>query len=154
MFVGWTLHTAEDEIVGVIFPILPHHLQRFLKERKKVFVKYLCQDVPPEKLLVGSKLFFYQSRSNKEIVGEARIGQISDGTVEEVLAKFGNDLFLTRNELELYAGNRIRKRMLVLVLEEVKHYTAPLKLGRSVTMAGQYMTRNMLSNLKAGCESR
>ena len=84
------MHTADDEIVGVIFPIFPHHLQRFLKEQKKVFVKCLGKDVPPEKLLVGSRLFFYQSSSKNEIVGEARIGKISDGTVEEVLAKFGS----------------------------------------------------------------
>jgi hypothetical protein len=31
--------------------------------------------------------------------------------------------------------------MLVLVLEGVKRYAVPLRLDRSVTMAGQYITR-------------
>lgn len=148
---GLDFGTVDKEVIGVIFPILPHHLQRFFEERKRVFVKYLGRDVPPERLTVGSKLFFYQSRNRKEIVGEGKIEEISDGTVEEVLAKFGDDLFLTRSELGIYAGNRETKKVLVLVLKEVKHYSTPLKLRRSVTMPRQYMTRNMLSNLKSSC---
>jgi hypothetical protein len=66
-----------------------------------------------------------------------------------VLVRFGDDVFLTRTELENYSGNRKGKRMLVLVLEGTRRYASPLKLGKSITMAGQYMTKRMLRELKS-----
>jgi hypothetical protein len=100
------------------------------------------------RLQVGSKLFFYESKGSKEIVGEARIAEMTQGTVDEVLGRFGADLFLTRNELEAYAGNRRERRMLVLILEDITRYAVPLKLDKGVTMAGRYITKTMLENLR------
>lgn len=133
----------DRHIVGIIYPLIPQHICRFFEDRKKVFVKFVGGF--PRKLQSGSTLFFYESRSNKEVVGEARIVEIGSGTVEEVLARFGMDLFLTRNELEEYAGNRKSKRMLVLSLRDIRKYAVPLRLEKSVTMAGQYMTKTMRS---------
>jgi hypothetical protein len=73
---------------------------------------------------------------------------MSDGTVKEVYEKFGDALFLAPAELEDYAGNRESKRMLVLVLEDVRKYRYPLRLKKSVTMAGRYMTREMFRCLR------
>jgi len=140
---------SDDDSVGVIFPLVREHLQRFFEGQKRVFVKFLGRNVPPRKLQTGSRLFFYESRGGKEVVGEARIVEVGSGTVDEVLARFGNDLFLTRPELEEYAGSRIGNKMLVLVLEDVKRYAVPLRLDKSVTMAGQYMTKRMLKSLRA-----
>ena len=140
---------ASKDTVGIIFPVLPEHIHRFFERRKRVFVKFLAREIIPPKLQVGSKLFFYQSRSNKEVVGEARIVEIGNGTVEEVHARFDCDLFLTPTELEEYAGNRKAKRMLFFVLEDAKKYAVPLRLNKSVTMAGQYMTKKMLKNLRS-----
>lgn len=39
--------------------------------------------------------------------------------------------------------------MLVLALQKVRRYTVPLRLDKSVTMAGRYMTKKMLENLRA-----
>lgn len=135
--------------IGIIFPVLPEHLGRFFERQKRVFVKFVGREVVPRSLQSGSKLFFYESRSNKEIVGEARIVEITIGTVEEMLAKHGEDLFLTRIELEEYAADRKAKRMLVLVLEDAKKYAVPLRLDKSITMAGQYMTKSMYNDLRA-----
>jgi len=143
--------TSKDanDCVGVIFPILPEHSQRLFEGRKSVFVKYSARESLPRRLQSGSKLFLYQSRSNRGIVGEARIVEIVSATLEEVLVRFGDDVFLTRTELENYSGNRKGKRMLVLVLEGTRRYASPLKLGKSITMAGQYMTKKMLRELKS-----
>jgi len=135
------------DVLGIIFPVLPEHLRRFFEGKKRVFVKFVGN--VPLWLQSGSKLFFYESRSDKEVVGEARIVEIGAGTVEEVLAEYGEDLFPTRIELEEYAGDRKAKRMLVLVLGDVKKYAIPLRLDKSVTMAGQYMTKSMYDDLRA-----
>lgn len=140
---------AYRDTVGVIFPILAHHLRRIFDDQKRVFVKFIGRELSPGRLHSGSRLFFYQSGSSKEVVGEARIVGIAAGTVEEVLAKHGKDLFLTPTELETYAGNRKAKRMLILILEDAKRYQVPLKLDKGLTMAGQYMTKTMYDDLRA-----
>lgn len=71
------------------------------------------------------------------------------GTVEEVPERYGDDVFLTRDELEECAGNHKARKMLVLVLENIERYAAPLRLNKSVTMTGCYMTRRMLRNLRS-----
>ena len=139
---------SPNSVVGIIFPILPNHVKRFFEGRKRVFVKFFGAGVLPKELQCGSRLFFYKSRNNKEVVGEARIVEVCSGTVEEVLTRFGDGLFLTRTELEEYAGNRRTKQMLALVLEEPKRYEVPTRLDKSVTMAGLYMTKTMLKKLR------
>jgi len=146
---SFLVSTGHDDTVGVVFPVFREHIERFLSERKKVFVKFAGERMFP-RLQVGSKLFFYESQGGKEIVGEARIVEITQGTVDEVLARFGRDLFLTRSELEVYAGSRRGRRMLVLVLEDMTRYSSPLKLDRGITMAGRYITKTMLEDLRVG----
>jgi hypothetical protein len=138
-----------NEVEGIIFPVLPDHLQRFFEGQKTVFVKFVGRNTSPARLQPSSKLFFYKSGGDKEVVGEAKILQISSATVEEALTLFRDKLFLTQSELEEYAGNRKARKMLVLVLENIEKYAAPLRLNKSVTMAGCYMTRRMFKNLRS-----
>lgn len=138
--------TLTDSVIGIIFPMLPEHVRRFFEQGKTVFVKFVAHLYT--NLQPGSKLFFYESRSKKQIVGEARIIQIGSGTMDEVLLKHGADLFLTPTELKEYVGNRRERGMLVLVLDGVRKYSTPLKADRPVTMAGQYMTKEIFRRLK------
>jgi len=39
--------------------------------------------------------------------------------------------------------------MLVLVLEDITRYSVPLRFDKGVTMAGRYITRAMLEDLRA-----
>ncbi|MGD0549270.1 MAG: DUF365 domain-containing protein [Candidatus Bathyarchaeia archaeon] len=132
-----------SQILGIIFPLLPQHAERFLNQGKTVFVKFFGKERIPVRLQSGSRLFLYESRGNEEIVGEARIVRIDMLPVSEIVAVYGNRLFLTQSEFEDYVGNRRDKRMLVLVLEDARKYPVALKLGKSVTMAGRYMTREL-----------
>jgi len=50
---------------------------------------------------------------------------------------------------EAYAGSRRGRRMLVLVLEDITRYSVPLRFDKGVTMAGRYITRAMLEDLRA-----
>jgi len=141
-----------DSVIGVIFPILPEHIRRFFEQGKRVFIKFVAS--AHTGLRRGSKLFFYESRSKKQIVGEARIVQISSGTMDEVLLEHGADLFLTPEQLKEYVGNRRERRMLVLVLDGVRKYSTPLKVDRPITMAGQYMTKEIFRRLKDSAVGR
>lgn len=68
-------------------------------------------------------MFFYESRGGKEVVGEARIIEVGSGTVDEVLARFGDDLFLTRPERgsqrveELWENPEVVNKCMVLCKE-------------------------------------
>jgi hypothetical protein len=136
-----------SETVGIIFPLLPKHVERFLNEGKTVFVKFFGKERIPLRLRPGSKLFLYESRGNKEIVGEARITRVESVRASDVVAKYGARLFLEQLEFEEYVGNRGDKTMLALVLRDVRRYAIPLSLKKSVTMAGRYMTREMYKEI-------
>lgn len=137
-----------EETIGIIFPVLEGHVQRFFSERKRVFVKFFGREGKPARLRPGSKLFIYQSGGKMEIVGEARIEEIMMRTSDEVFADYGDELFLSKQELEDYVGSRRTKKMLVLLLGDMRRLSTPLKLTKSVTMGGQYMTRSMYLALR------
>lgn len=135
-----------DRIVGIIFPLFEEHIRRFFDEDKTVFVKFIASDLTH--IHSGHRLFFYRSKGNKEVVGEARIVDIASKTANEALATYGDRLFLTAKELREYVRDRNAKNMLVLVLDHFKKYPVPLRLDKSVTMAGQYMRQSLLSQLR------
>lgn len=110
-------------VIGIIFPILPDHVKRLLLDRKKIFVKFVSKDL--RRLRIGGKLFLYESRGTRTIVGEAEIEDIARATAAEVVSKYGHDLFLTTDELEKYVGNRTEKRMLVLAKKGAKISCSP-----------------------------
>jgi hypothetical protein len=137
-----------EETLGIIFPVIEDHVERFFSERKRVFVKFFGREGKPVRLGPDSKLFIYQSGGKMEIVGEARIKEIKMRTADEVLADYGDELFLSKQELENYVGNRRTTKMLTLLLDEARRFSTPLKLAKSVTMGGQYMTKSMYQALK------
>lgn len=54
---------SRNDVEGIVFPILPNHLERFSKGQKTVFVKFVGRGSLPETIQRGSRLFFYESRS-------------------------------------------------------------------------------------------
>ena len=138
---------ADDAVIGVIFPMIPEHVLRFFEQHKTVFVKFVSRGMHT-RVREGSKLFFYESRSRKQIVGEATISRVSSGTMSEVLLEYNNGLFLNLSELREYVGNRTEKKMLILVLYHVRKYAAPLSVDVPITMAGRYMTKEFSRRLE------
>jgi hypothetical protein len=139
--------SASDTVLGIIFSLSQKHIERFFEGRGTVFVKFYGRQRVPSRLRRGSKLFFYRSGGRKEIVGEAKIIDIKSGTFDDVWSKFSNRLFLTRDELEKYVGKRKDSQMTVLVLDKIRAYSVPIVLQQPLTMAGQYMTRQMYERL-------
>jgi hypothetical protein len=139
-----------SKIVGIIFPFFRQHAERFLNEGKTVFVKFFGKERIPLRLQPGSRLFLYESKGNMEIVGEAKILRVESIPASNAVSVYGTRLFLTQSEFEDYVGNRRDRSMLVLVLGDAKRYPVPMKLSKSVTMAGRYMTREMYLQLRGG----
>jgi hypothetical protein len=113
-----------------------------------VFVKFFGNERTPLRLRPGHRLFFYKSKARKEIVGEADIVKVESMPVSSVISVYGDKLFLNESEFKEYVGLRTDRTMLVVELTDAKPYSSPLNLGKSVTMTGRYMTREMYAILR------
>jgi hypothetical protein len=142
----------DGSILGIIFPLSRQHIDRFFDGGKTVFVKFFDRQPTPSRLHRGAKLFFYQSGGGRALVGDAEITEVSSGTLDMVWNRFGERLFLTKDELEAYVGDRQGIQMTILVLEDARKYAVPLTLSHSLTMAGQYMTKQLHRKLNQSCD--
>ena len=132
-----------DELIGVIYALPRHIIDRVLVDKKKVFIKYIAKE-PIKKtrfrISPGNKLFLYESGGKKIIVGESLIKKCEFLNKDEVYEKYRIDLILTKKELDEYAIGREEKKLLVLHLEKIETYEEPIKLNKQITMAGHYVT--------------
>ena len=99
----------------------------------------------------GNKLVLYASQGSKKVVGEGVIKAIEFMTPSEVVAKYGSRVFLTKDELMVYAtqmpGRSPTKKLLVLILGKIKSYSPPLRWKHPITMTGQYLTEKEYQKL-------
>ncbi len=132
---------------AVIYPLLPKHIERIFKG-KDVFCKYIGRGTPS--INQGSKLLFYASGSRFEILGEATISNIEFLTPEETIKKYEERLFISKEELDNYRNQRDRpseKKLMVLTLSNIKKYDSPLRTAKTVTMAGQTLSKTEYKKL-------
>ena len=130
----------ESDIYGCIYPLSESYIDRFFNEGKKIFLKYLPHE--NTNLKKNHKLLFYRSRSDKKIVGEGVINKIEFLSPYEILDRYKNDIFLTKDELQIYVGNRGDKKMLTIHLKNIIKYEEPVISKYSITMAGKYVSKN------------
>ncbi|MBN1167593.1 MAG: DUF365 domain-containing protein [Methanospirillaceae archaeon] len=139
-----------NTITGATFPIPKEYMSRFFTKGKTVFIKpATCyKEIKP-----GMKLVFYQSHEDTGYVGEAIIESIDFSEDPLTLyQKFGDALFLTREELNTYmtgqerwAGVRVtsetkKKRIwMALTLKQITQYPLVRKPERFVPVGGQYI---------------
>ena len=97
-----------QDIAGICYPVRPEHASNILIKKSILFPKVSAHESLPLYLSKGSKLFFYVSHSKKEIVGEGTINDIKLMKLNEV-EFYENRLFLTKEELRSYVGNKIDK---------------------------------------------
>jgi hypothetical protein len=133
----------EEKIVGVTYPVPKWFLDRILKEGKTVFVKPSTLRVQP-----GMKVVFYASREGHAWLGEAEVEVVERFTnVEEIIRKYGDELFLTPKELRQYEKEREKwhsrgrrpRPWMVLTLKNVKKYPKPVKPPRFIAVSGRYV---------------
>ena len=98
-----------EPIIGVIFP-LPERVIRFMFENNRdVFVKYTTRghlQKSKSKLEKGMNIYFYQSGSNKTIVGEAAIEHTEYLEMDRIFRMYVNRLLTSVVELRDYSKGR------------------------------------------------
>jgi len=132
-----------SKVIGVVYPVPKRLVGRLLNEERNVFVKYPARSTNLQ-IAPKSKVIFYASQDVKELVGEGTIQAIEFLAPSEAMEKYGDKIFLDKDELWKYAtrerGRTLTKKLLVLVLSKVKTYSPPLKWKKPITMNGQYLT--------------
>ncbi|AAL80693.1 DUF365 domain-containing protein [Pyrococcus furiosus DSM 3638] len=126
---------------AVTFPVPWEYLKRIF-EGKNVFVK-------PATLRVeeGMKVIFYASRENQGWHGEAEVERVEYYTsVEEIIKKYRDKLFLTPEELRRYERDRARwdsgrrkRPWMVLVLRNIEKYPRVVKPKKFIVVSGRYV---------------
>jgi hypothetical protein len=141
--VKWQIELSMIKIAGAIYPIPLKFVNRIFAEQRNVFVKYVVHE-SGVKLVPNNKVLFYASRGQKEIVGEATIKAVEFLTPVKAFEKYGDKLFLNKDELMKYASQpssrTASKKMLVLVLFKPRKYLMGIKYARHITKAGEYFT--------------
>jgi hypothetical protein len=133
---------------GVIYPVLRKHANRILRG-KNVFCKYVGRGVP--NLDIGSRILFYVSHSNFEVVGEGKISKLEYMPPSEILMKYSGRLFLSRKELGKYRGNRpLDRKLLVATLSNIRRFRKPVRRFRPLTMAGETLTSEQYQTILKG----
>lgn len=130
---------STNKILGISFPLLPKHSERLLSMDEAIFVKFMPHESCPGRLKEGMYFFIYRSRGNKEIVGRAKITGIKLIAANDVRMDSGDKLFIEEEDFKEYIKNREQKKMLALVLKDIKSFDVPIKLDSPVNMGGKYI---------------
>jgi hypothetical protein len=128
----------EGRVYAIALPVLPSHIERILAGRN-IFCKYTDE----KNLCIGNgtKVLFYGSATGFRIFGEGEVDAIEFLSPNELIAKYGAKLFISKDELEQYRGSRsLDIKLLVIKFQNVKKYGNPITLAKPITMAGQKFT--------------
>lgn len=142
--------TVMKRIIGVVYPIPLRLVERLFVAHRNVFVKYIARTTNL-RISQRHRVVFYGSHGSKEVVGEGVIQSIEFLTPNEVLEKYGDKVFLDKDELTEYTMRQPKrtpaKKMLTLTLSKLRQYPKGIKYERPVTMAGEYLTREKYADL-------
>ena len=133
----------KDKIEGVIYSLPLDIAMNIFQKGKKIFVKYMPHEPTKKtvlKLKKGMKIYIYISKSNKSVIGEAKIKEIYYMNMQEIIKKFKNNLMISESELILYAEGRENKKAQVLDLENITVYPKEITVTIPITMGGAYVT--------------
>lgn len=140
----------EPKVLGVIYALPSNVLDRILNKKKNVFIKYTPFQPSKKskiKLYEGMKLYLYETKANKEILGEAIVDKILFYDFHEIISKYTEKLMLTNEELEEYCGDRYEKKAMIFILKNIQKYKHPIKIDKNITMGGLYVTEDNLTKL-------
>lgn len=143
-----------SEIIGVIYPV-PFNLLQRIFSGKDVFIKHpTCF----KQLRPGHKVLFYASHEVRGILGEATIRNIEMMKLDEIYRKYGERVFITKEEARNYSkplrdrrggGSPRDVTFLVLELEDLRKYEVAMKPRRFITVGGKYLTKQEYESIRA-----
>lgn len=133
--------------IGVVYPILPQHVDRMFDEKKDVFVKFSKH----RHLAEGSVIVFRVS-GRKEFAGEGVIKKVEKLEPNEAWNRYGDRIFLTKKDYDKYVsrsplGERKSRTIAVYVLRQLRKYKKPVPANKRMTVAGYYITRKDYENI-------
>lgn len=134
------------EIYAVIYPIPKTYTSGLFESSRLVYLKYTPHEVISDNLKRCKKLLFYESKGEKKVVGEGEIEKIELLSLEEVLRKYEEELFLNKKELYSYADGR-EKKPLVFKLKNTQRFEEEIKLKNPITMGGKQLTKEEYNQL-------
>lgn len=136
-----------NNIIGIIYPILQSNFSYLLKHKEPVYIKYIThtKSKNPTKLQKGHYLLFYVSKKDKSISGYSKIKNVSFKQANEIKNQFIHRIQLNSQEFSVYIQNRESKYLLFLELEEIIQLKKPVIVTSPISMAGQYISKNQLN---------
>jgi hypothetical protein len=130
---------------AIIYPFLRDHIERILRG-KDVVCKYTGKWHP--NIISGSRVIFYASGGSLELLGEGTIRTLEFLTPGEIISTYGRRLFLSKAELERYRGTRpAEQKLLVVTLSQVNRFPKPVKMLKSITMAGKTLDKEQYTTI-------
>lgn len=141
----------DEKILGVIYALPEKIITNILSKNKNIFIKYFPKPLSKKskiRLNKGMAIYFYASKEDKILLGEAIIDKILYETKMNVYSKFNNNLMLSKNELDAYCLDRETKPMLILILSKIKKYASPIKIDICINMGGLYITKENIHILR------
>jgi len=139
-----------NKIVGVVYSVPLHFVDRLFVAHRNVFVKYVARTTNL-RIAPKHKVVVYASHGSKEVVGEGIIKAIEFLTPKEVLEKYEDKVFLNEDELKEYTMRQPKrtssKKMLTLTLSKLRRYPQAIKYEKPVTMADEYLTEEKYTAL-------
>jgi len=141
---------TDDSLLGVIYPVpagMPKHM--FLPG-KNIFVKYPAQRLNKKskmRLTAGMKIYFYESKSGKVVVGESIISQLTFLPFSALSDEQKKGSMIPISDLNQYAAGREDRTLIVMRLEGTKQYKKPLAVQVPVNMAGRYVSEQNISEI-------
>jgi hypothetical protein len=131
----------DGKIIGIVYPIPPRIIENLRGKKNAVFCKMTAHESVPKKLSKNKKLFFYEAKRKKLIVGETIIKKLDLMNYFEILSNKISNLVQNEEELKNYVGARREKKLTLFFLKNIIFYEKPYKLNKNITMTGQYMTK-------------
>lgn len=128
------------EVYAVIYPVPKTFINSLFESERVVFVKYTTHETISDDLKNCQKLLFYESRGGKKIVGEGNIKDIDILSLEKILEKHRENLFLSEKELRSYSNGRTKKPV-VFTLKNTHRYDKEIKSKTPITMGGKYIDK-------------
>ena len=129
------------QVSGLIVPLPEPVIDRIFHHHDI----YAQMEPGPESLKVGSRLFFFDTKDSKALIGEAVIARIAMEELERV-KQYGDRLFLSPDEFDQSSHNHgmtPKARVLVMEVRDAVKYVTPVKCPVTIPSTGLEMTSEL-----------
>ena len=107
-----------NKTIGIVYPIPPNIIEKIKEKNCVVFCKMAAHESIPKEIGPGNKLFFYESKGSKSILGESEIQKLKLLNYSQILSQKIENMVQTREELRDYVGGRIEKEDVSILFEK------------------------------------